>query len=46
MAHGNHPPSLPEIKDEAGASPTWLPYLGLGLFALFVGWVVYSHMSA
>jgi hypothetical protein len=43
MGHGNHPPAIPEVRDEAGASPSWLPYLGLGLLALFVAWIVYSH---
>lgn len=45
MGHGNHPPAIPEVKDEAGASPSWLPLLGLGLFALFVAYIVYSHVG-
>jgi hypothetical protein len=45
MGHGNQPPSIPEVKDEAGNSPSWLPLLGGGLFALFVAWIVYSHVG-
>jgi hypothetical protein len=32
----NPPPSLPEIYDEAGKSPRWLPLLGIGLLVLLV----------
>ena len=28
------PPQLPTIVDEAGDSPAWLPWLGVGLFCL------------
>lgn len=28
------PPGLPDVYDEAGDSPSWLPALGLGLLAL------------
>ncbi|MFW6052102.1 MAG: hypothetical protein ACODAU_13070, partial [Myxococcota bacterium] len=30
-AHGPAPPGLPEIRDEAGDTPRWVPMLGLGL---------------
>lgn len=42
----NHPPELPEITDEAGETPPWVPRLGLALFLLFVGWVVLQHGHA
>lgn len=42
----NHPPELPEISDEAGDTPSWVPRLGLALFLLFVGWVVFQHGHA
>ncbi len=38
--HHDGPPGLPEITDEAGDSPKWLPLLGLGLFALVAVLVV------
>jgi hypothetical protein len=34
MGHAHTPPELPEIVDEAGDSPSWLPWLGVGLFVL------------
>ena len=34
MPQSNPPPSLPEIHDEAGKSPRWVPALGIGLFVL------------
>lgn len=38
-AGSKEPPHLPTVVDEAGASPAWVPWLGLGLLcavALFV----------
>lgn len=32
--HVAHGPRIPEVVDEAGPSPTWLPWLGLGLLCL------------
>lgn len=29
--HAHPPPGIPEVKDEAGDSPPWLPKLGVGL---------------
>lgn len=34
MSHDKHGPGLPKIVDEAADTPTWVPALGLGLFAL------------
>jgi hypothetical protein len=44
MGHANTPPQIPEVTDEAGDSPKWLPALGLGLFALLVGCILWCHM--
>ncbi|MFW5924581.1 MAG: hypothetical protein ACOCV4_00330 [Myxococcota bacterium] len=30
-AHHAAPPGLPEIRDEAGDTPSWVPLLGVGL---------------
>lgn len=39
-AHAHEAPSLPKvIVDEAGPSPAWLPFVGLGLLALFALYV-------
>jgi hypothetical protein len=43
MGHESTPPELPEIRDEAANSPRWLPWLGIGLFVLFAGWLVLTH---
>jgi type VI protein secretion system component VasF len=43
MSHANHPPELPEVTDEAGDSPGWLPLLGLALFALVVAYIWWAH---
>lgn len=34
MSASHEAPGLPEVKDEAGDSPRWLPWLGVGLFCL------------
>jgi hypothetical protein len=39
MSHDKHGPSLPKIVDEAADTPTWVPALGLGLFALITVFV-------
>jgi hypothetical protein len=36
MPPSNPPPALPEVYDEAGDSPRWVPALGAGLFIMFV----------
>jgi len=33
-AHENHDSALPEVHDEAGNTPMWVPILGLVLLAL------------
>jgi hypothetical protein len=43
MGHAHTPPELPEITDEAGDSPKWLPWLGVALFVLGSGWIAISH---
>ncbi|HMI92509.1 MAG TPA: hypothetical protein VK509_14140 [Polyangiales bacterium] len=35
MSHSKEPPQLPDVVDEAGASPSWVPLLGFGLLCLF-----------
>lgn len=35
-------PGLPQIRDEAAATPMWVPALGLGLFMLATVWMVLS----
>ena len=45
MGHAHTPPELPEITDEAGDSSKWLPYIGIGLFALGIGWIGLCHMT-
>ena len=40
MTHSKQPPRVPElIVDEAGNSPAWLPFVGLGLLA-FLGLLI------
>jgi hypothetical protein len=43
MSHAHTPPELPEITDEAGDTPGWVPLLGIALFVLMVAWVWWSH---
>ena len=43
MSHANHPPEIPEVTDEAGDTPSWVPLLGAALFVLFVGLIWWSH---
>jgi hypothetical protein len=43
MGHAHTPPELPEITDEAGDSPKWLPGLGLALFVLAAVSIALSH---
>lgn len=46
MGHANTPPQIPEVTDEAGDSPKWLPMLGVAVLAALVAWVVLSHSGA
>jgi hypothetical protein len=34
MSESKEPPRLPDVVDEAGPSPRWLPWLGVGLLCL------------
>jgi type VI protein secretion system component VasF len=43
MSHANHPPELPEVTDEAGDTPSWVPLLGVVLFALTVAYIWWAH---
>jgi hypothetical protein len=45
MGHANTPPELPEITDEAGDTPRWVPWLGVALFVLGIAWIVLAHGS-
>lgn len=45
MGHAHTPPELPEISDEAGDTPRWVPLLGLLLFALSAGGIVWWHAA-
>lgn len=44
-AHHDAPPTLPQVKDEAGDSPTWLPFTGLALLALIALVAVFRMQS-
>ena len=35
MSDSKEPPHLPDVVDEAGATPGWVPLLGVGLLCLF-----------
>lgn len=35
MSGSKQPPHLPEVVDEAGETPRWVPWLGLGLLGVF-----------
>jgi hypothetical protein len=43
MGHAHTPPELPEISDEAGDTPRWVPLLGALLLVLSVGAIVWCH---
>ncbi len=45
MGHAHTPPELPEISDEAGDSPKWLPWAGVALFAPGIGWIAVCHVG-
>jgi hypothetical protein len=46
MSHAHTPPELPEVTDEAGNTPSWVPLLGAVLFVLAVAYVWWAHHSA
>lgn len=43
MGHAETPPQLPEVTDEAGNTPRWVPLLGLVLFLASVAAIVVCH---
>jgi protein-S-isoprenylcysteine O-methyltransferase Ste14 len=43
MSHPHHAPELPEVIDEAGDTPGWVPVLGVVLFVLMVAYVWWAH---
>lgn len=36
MTEANHAPTLPDVVDEAGETPAWVPWLGVGLLLVAV----------
>jgi hypothetical protein len=40
MSDPKHAPEIPEVTDEAGDSPEWVPMLGVGLLVLAVAIVL------
>lgn len=40
MSASHEPPGIPEVHDEAGDSPRWLPWLGVAVFCLLAALVV------
>jgi hypothetical protein len=45
MGHAEAP-QIPEVTDEAGDSPKWVPRLGVGLFVLAVALILLAHRSS
>ena len=45
MGHANTPPQLPEVTDEAGNTPRWVPLLGLILLLASVAAIIVCHGS-
>ena len=43
MSHAHTPPQLPDITDEAGDTPGWVPLLGVALFVLLVAYGFWAH---
>jgi len=43
MGHSSTPPQLPEIADEAGDTPRWVPLLGIILFVIGTSLVFVCH---
>lgn len=46
MSHPDTPPQLPEVTDEAGDTPSWVPLLGVALFVLMVALVWWAHRQS
>jgi hypothetical protein len=45
MGHENTPPQLPEVRDEAGDTPRWVPVLGALLFVIAAAAIVVRHTA-
>jgi hypothetical protein len=45
MGHANTPPQLPEVRDEAGDTPRWVPVLGALLFVIAAAAIVVRHTA-
>ena len=45
MGHGNTPPQLPQVRDEAGDTPRWVPVLGALLFVIAAAAIVVRHTA-
>ena len=43
MSHADTPPQLPNVTDEAGETPGWVPIFGVLLFVLIVAYVWWAH---
>lgn len=41
-AHAHPAPGLPEIHDEAGDTPPWVPKVGIVVVAVLVGLLLYA----
>jgi hypothetical protein len=41
-AHAHPPPGLPEVKDEAGDTPSWVPKLGVVVVLGLLGLLAYA----
>ncbi|HEX5659217.1 MAG TPA: hypothetical protein VFX59_18615 [Polyangiales bacterium] len=46
MSHAHTPPELPDVTDEAGDTPSWVPLIGALLFVLTVAYVWWAHHAA
>ena len=44
MSESKDPPRLPEIVDEAGQTPSWVPWLGFVLLLVFMVFVGASQV--
>jgi hypothetical protein len=45
MGHEKTPPQLPQVRDEAGDTPRWVPVLGALLFVAAAGAIVLRHTA-
>lgn len=42
--HAHPAPGIPEVKDEAGETPTWVPKLGVFVVLVLGGLIAYALM--